>query len=477
MNALKRGALRSTSSCLEESRLGREQLDETAYALKQIIHAVRARLFLPRGTGSARSTTPMDKVMLYPRQLLRRAGGRRPAATQLARSLGRRPAPGTGGRVYGYDNVEVLGDGRRTLARGPPHHGAKPPSCRRIFAFTVEGLGITKIAKALNEDGVTPPARASGWAPTAVREILRAALPWRDRLNRIQKRDQWGIKRYLDRAEGEWLRVEASDLAYRLEDLWQAAHRRIDTTRALYATGGRATDRPDQEKYLLSGLATCATCAARWSPSPATTSARASAAGSTAATTTTSAGPKVCANRLLIRQERLDRVVLDAIAERSTSGSLDRAMQKASSASGGRQTKRTIAGRHPGRASAPGGPHADRRGRDRARLRHGHPPGRAEGRRATQARLVAELEAWTGRRQDAASLDVERLHRELVRHAAEVRTLLGQDIPRRGRSSCGCWWGGWSARPSRRASAAATASKPAARTRRYCPRRWPHLTW
>ena len=44
--------------------------------------------------------------------------------------------------------------------------------------------------------------------------------------------------------------------------------------------------------------------------------------------------------------------------------------------------------------------------------------------------LVAELEALTGRKQAAASLDVERLRRELRRHVAEIRTLLGQDIPR-----------------------------------------------
>src|SRR5439155_5812384 len=44
--------------------------------------------------------------------------------------------------------------------------------------------------------------------------------------------------------------------------------------------------------------------------------------------------------------------------------------------------------------------------------------------------LVAELEALTGRRQAAASLDVERLRRELRRHVAEIRGLLGKDIPR-----------------------------------------------
>src|SRR4029077_15155324 len=44
--------------------------------------------------------------------------------------------------------------------------------------------------------------------------------------------------------------------------------------------------------------------------------------------------------------------------------------------------------------------------------------------------LVAELEGLTGRRQDAASLDVVRLRRELRRHVAEIRELLGKDIPR-----------------------------------------------
>ena len=44
--------------------------------------------------------------------------------------------------------------------------------------------------------------------------------------------------------------------------------------------------------------------------------------------------------------------------------------------------------------------------------------------------LVAELETLTGHRQPAAHLDVERLRRELLRHAAEIRTVLGQDIPK-----------------------------------------------
>lgn len=53
---------------------------------------------------------------------------------------------------------------------------------RRIFALCSEGQGFTKTAKALNEDGVRPPRHAVVW-------------------NRKQKRDRWGVKKYLDRPE------------------------------------------------------------------------------------------------------------------------------------------------------------------------------------------------------------------------------------------------------------------------------------
>src|SRR5262249_56379188 len=78
--------------------------------------------------------------------------------------------------------------------------------------------------------------------------------------NRKQKRDRWGVKKCMGRPEGEWLRLDAAELRIVAEDLWRAAHRRLEAARELYAFGGRATDRPDQQKYLLSGIARCATC-------------------------------------------------------------------------------------------------------------------------------------------------------------------------------------------------------------------------
>ena len=44
---------------------------------------------------------------------------------------------------------------------------------RRIFEWSAEGWGITRIAKQLNAEGISPPRGGEhGWAPSAVREML-----------------------------------------------------------------------------------------------------------------------------------------------------------------------------------------------------------------------------------------------------------------------------------------------------------------
>jgi hypothetical protein len=68
------------------------------------------------------------------------------------------------------------------------------------------------------------------------------------------------------RPEAEWLRLPAPHLRIVPEDLWQATHARLDTSRASYlrATDGRLYGRPGQRDiespYLLSGFARCAIC-------------------------------------------------------------------------------------------------------------------------------------------------------------------------------------------------------------------------
>jgi Resolvase, N terminal domain len=98
----------------EESRLGRESI-ETAYALKQII-AANVRVFFYLEDRKRTLETPTDKFMLSLTTFtdeLEREKARQRTYDAMARKA--RASHVTGGRVFGYGNVEVLGaNGRRS---------------------------------------------------------------------------------------------------------------------------------------------------------------------------------------------------------------------------------------------------------------------------------------------------------------------------------------------------------------------------
>ena len=425
----------------EESRLGRESI-EVAYALKTFIQAgVRVFCYLEDRERSIDSQT--EKLLMSVANFadeLERERARQRTYDAMARKARARHV--TGGRVYGYDNVDVAGaDGRRlhVVRRVNTEQAAV---VRRIFALCAEGQGFTRIAKALNEDGVTPPRRASGWAPTAIREILlrtlyRGEVVW----NRIQKRDRWGVKKYLDRPEAEWIQIEAPELRIVDEAMWQAAHRRLNRTREIYAgTGGRPPLDRHRSDYLLSGIAKCAECG-----------------GSLVAFTRDmkggerrnlygcmyhhKRGAKVCRNPVLIRQEKLDQVVLEAIAEALDERILERAVEKAAAKLSRRrraaperraQVERELAGVE---ARLQRGLEALLAGTDAAdELR-----ARLKVEKSRKAALAAELEALKKGRGAIAELDDRRLLEGLRARVRDVRTLLGQGpSPGRARSSGSC---------------------------------------
>ena len=63
----------------------------------------------------------------------------------------------TGGKVYGYDNVDVLGPGgvRQSVTRRTNEEQAAV--LRRIFELYASGVGMLTIAHRLNDEGVKPP--------------------------------------------------------------------------------------------------------------------------------------------------------------------------------------------------------------------------------------------------------------------------------------------------------------------------------
>src|SRR4029079_4575964 len=98
----------------EESRLGREAI-ETAYALKQLVTAgVRVFFYL---TDTERTLdSPTDKIMLsltaFADELEREKARKRTYDAMLRKA---KAGHVTVGRLFGYDNMNVVGaDGRRS---------------------------------------------------------------------------------------------------------------------------------------------------------------------------------------------------------------------------------------------------------------------------------------------------------------------------------------------------------------------------
>jgi site-specific DNA recombinase len=70
------------------------------------------------------------------------------------------------------------------------------------------------------------------------RPLYRGEFVW----NQTRKRNAWGEKRGSARPEAEWIRQPRPELRIVPEELWQAAHARIDQARQAYreATKGSA---------------------------------------------------------------------------------------------------------------------------------------------------------------------------------------------------------------------------------------------
>ena len=260
----------------EESRLGREQI-ETAYALKQIMDA-GVRVFFYLEDRERTLDTPLDKVMLSLTGFA--AEMEREKARQRTYDAMRRKAEAghvAGGKVHGYDNVEVLSASSSAKAQGQRAHVVRRKNPEealivcQIFTLYATGKGLTRIAKHLNAMGIQPPRRGRhGWAPSAIREILyrplyKGEIIW----NQYQKVMKGGTKARRPRPESEWVHVDAPDLQTISPTLWQAVHDRLAQAKQLYARGtqngrrgtliGRPSLRDFDSPYLLSGLARC-TC-------------------------------------------------------------------------------------------------------------------------------------------------------------------------------------------------------------------------
>jgi site-specific DNA recombinase len=263
----------------EQKALGREAV-ETQMVIKQL------------GQAGVEVWGYMEKCSLTPRNWLDKAMSTLRAAadeahreqtamrtTEAHRQLAEKGRV-TGGRVYGYRNVDVhvgVDVHGRPLRSHVERHiiPAEEAVVLRIFENFASGLGLKAIAKGLTLDRISPPASPArhdgltppGWAPSTVRSILgrelyRGVVVW----GRLKKRDSGGKvhRRRTPHPVENHVRVEREELRIIPEDLWKrVASRRADTEgRTLRFESGRISGRPPKHatKNLLAGLAACGVC-------------------------------------------------------------------------------------------------------------------------------------------------------------------------------------------------------------------------
>ena len=327
MNALKPAPPFQVLVMSEESRLGREQI-ETAYALKQLVTA-GVRVFFYLEDRERTLDSPTDKLMLSVTAFadeMEREKARQRTTDAMVRKA--RAGHVTGGRVFGYDNREVLADEagpdgrRRRLHVERVVNPAEAAVVGRIFELCAAGRGFKRIAATLNHERArAPPPRAAGrvcpWAASTVRDVVhrelyRGVVVW----NRTKKRNQWGLKTYTPRAESEWLRLEQPALRIVEETLWRAAHERLEGTRGAYLRGtrGRLWGRPAsglESRYLLTGFLACGVCGGSLVVTSRDMKTRRKFAY--ACSYNRFRGTAVCSNGLWAPMEAADREILDAL--------------------------------------------------------------------------------------------------------------------------------------------------------------------
>ncbi len=423
MNALKPRPTFQFLVMSEESRLGREQI-ETAYALKQIMDA-GVRVFFYLEDRERTLDSALDKMMLsltgFASEMERERAKQRTYDAMLRKA---KAGHVTGGKVYGYDNHEVLSaEGHRVhvLRVVNPREAEL---VRQIFDMYAGGLGITRIAKRLNEEGVPAPRQSPrGWAPTAVREILRRPLykgeiVW----NQLQKIVRGGTKKRRERDEKDWIRLDAPDLRIIPPDLWDTVQARVAKTKGT----GRSAFRDQDSKYLLTGMARCAHCGGPMTIVGQDYHRRKGRFYGCSYYKTR--GSSICKNSLLVEQEFLDQILLkslhEALTEDMVKVAVEKALAKHRAGEGAKLDRRTSIERELSLIAAKKEHLVD------AIAAGDKDPLIFQRLKAEEARrqaLVAELEQLAAADQ-VCSLDEARLKREIKARFVDTKALMGRHV-------------------------------------------------
>jgi site-specific DNA recombinase len=182
---------------------------------------------------------------------------------------------------------------------------------REIFELYASGLGITKVAKQLNDRGVPAPRQNPlGWSPCAIREMLRRPLYHGQIIwNASQKIVREGTKRRRQRSEQELIKVAAPHLTIVPDVLWTAVQTRLARLENRSWPHLRGTP----PKYLLTGVVRCAMCGGPLTVAGPGTSRR--EGRFYVCSYHRKRGSKICKNGTLAPQHVLDQEIRKAIAK------------------------------------------------------------------------------------------------------------------------------------------------------------------
>jgi DNA invertase Pin-like site-specific DNA recombinase len=283
MNALKPRPAFDVLIMTEVSRLGREQI-KTSRALQEITGA-GVIVWMAHEGRECRLESAMDKAILG-FQTFGAELEREKASSRTHSALEQKFLAGhvTGGRCFGYRNVDVLSDtpdvhGRRKrLYVRREVHKEESAVIVRIFEMYAAGRGLNTIAKTLNDERATCPKPTRGrppGSPSSVREALyrrdyKGEIVW----NKSEKKYRAdGKKHQRRRPESERKTRQDESLRILTDEQWQAAHVRLSEIRdyALRLRGGKLAAGPPpvdvnspgrrpaaaRVPFLLSGLSKC----------------------------------------------------------------------------------------------------------------------------------------------------------------------------------------------------------------------------
>ncbi len=224
-----------------------------------------------------------------------------------------------GGRAFGYRSEPVQDETRKTIGHRRVIDSGEAEVVRYIFRLYSDGLTPRAIAHRLNAERVSPPRGARGrktgsWTPATITGSTARALgilnnpmytgkiAW----NRSYKvRNPETDKRHMrPRPRAEWVWVDAPELRILPDDLWERVQARRQQRR-FTATGAIGGARP---KYLLSGLVVCGECGGRYGVQFHRAGIR-----HYGCAVHFDRGPVVCANGRLIRQDVIEKKILDHV--------------------------------------------------------------------------------------------------------------------------------------------------------------------